>query len=153
MRWWGVHSCHITFIIVSVAWSSLLTTPPPNTQTRRLIFLTCSFALSCFFADLSGTEGFLYKHSTSINVFVIKHRPGHVISQTSWDGAGGMDVAWQAAGLPPSPSRRVKPSRSRASPHAESDLHGSSCFPRGSFSLVVGLKYSLICIEFLFMIL
>ncbi len=50
-----------------------------------------------FFADLSGTEGFLYKHSTSINVFVIKHRPGHVISQTLCDGAGGMDVAWQAA--------------------------------------------------------
>jgi len=39
--------------------------------------------LSLVFADLSGTEVFLYEHSTSINVFVIKHRPSHVSSQTS----------------------------------------------------------------------
>lgn len=60
---------------------------------NNIIFLIRSYALSCFFAALSGTEGFLYKHSTSINVFVIKHRPGHVISQTSRDGVVRMDVA------------------------------------------------------------
>lgn len=56
-----------------------------------------------------------------------------------WSGWNGRSVA--GSGLPPSPSRHVKPSRSRASPHAESDLHGSSCFPRGSFSLSEALVW------------
>lgn len=76
------------------------------TETRRRSFLIHLFAPSCFSVDLPGTSGFLYEHSTSINVFVIKRRPGHVTGPTSQDGAVGMDVAWQGTASHRLPSFR-----------------------------------------------